>query len=1041
MSPKQPFADAVARQGALWRLLWVLERQEAIDADESNNSAHTDDQHIIKRKVKGWALMESLSSTPSVASKLMESSGWLELLGILVGYAKFSKMFAARVGAAKTLSRLLWDPRTGPTTGKGHEECCKDESSRTRTPIELDAYTLYFSAPLLQRFLPPTLVVRLKEEGPDVMLKLFDGESDTPELIWDSSMRAELRSVLGEQLDECLAKNRAEGDDIFSLQANVHVNYKKLADELFIGGVYVSRFLKEPTYNLRDPTTFLEMIMQRWTHEIQIYFNSDLAGEEKKSTSSALVDANQDILQLVTSACVYLCKVRAPLCDKLGQWGYMERSMTFLDEILGRELYGSPLLSVVRLLHVSANRMTNVESICVAGGSDGKCSIVDYTIRSIGRESLHPDTAFILEMLKRVFTIALGDVKAAKKAKGGNNSGNFSAQLNQHVPAYAMAMAPSPAPGTEPVGKHQGFGNSEYILSLSAYAMAPSPAPGEGYVQRGKVNVGEDPLGMFGGNNSGPMQGTQPQMSMSQSGYLPQQPGQFQSNGHFYSGVQPQQNQMPTQQQIQRPMGGPPFQHQPLQQGSSSGQYSSQMSQSQQSGSGQMGNSYLSRSAGTASSLSNSGLMQGYDAYGRPQTPQGSVYGRPQTPQSSASFGQSTQQSTFAQQPSSFNSVEAQQQPSSSMLQPQQPSYQQRQQQMQQQQQAQNPQPMPQQQSGLYQSPQPPHQAGYQQQQQQQQRQQQPAAQIQQQTPHGQMMSQQQQQPQSQMPNQQQQGVMQPQQQSVMQSQQPSMMQPQQPSMLQPQQPSMLQPQQPSMLQPQQPSMMQPQQQAQAPQFQQQQQAPQQFQNQAQWPQQVQGGLQQQQQQVPQSSQFPSQQPQQGQQQQFQVETVLDDGAGQQFQQTMAEAAPPPMPQYRPTAMAGSGIDARTTEDPKVEAEQKAVSSGGAPGAANGRVALLQAALVNDLPKFLLEGVLENPAIHKVKDPAATKVHTVDLLKLLTENPGYGMKFQLILDEMPAWKNYKSQDHSLFITGSEQKADYFLTDGSSGEPTKMLTQG
>jgi hypothetical protein len=54
-------------------------------------------------------------------------------------------------------------------------------------------------------------------------------------------------------------------------------------------------------------------------------------------------------------------------------------------------------------------------------------------------------------------------------------------------------------------------------------------------------------------------------------------------------------------------------------------------------------------------------------------------------------------------------------------------------------------------------------------------------------------------------------------------------------------------------------------------------------------------------------------------------------------------------------------------------------------------------------------------------------------------DPGYGLKFRLILDEIPAWKKYKSQDHSLFITGSEQKADYFLTDGDK-EPAKLLTE-
>ena len=117
MSPKQPFADAVAKHGALWRLMWVLERPEATEI-ATTESIGTEDQEIIRRKVKGWALMESLSSSPSIAVKLIESSCWLELLGILVGYAKFSRMWAARVGAAKTISRLMWDPQTGPSAGR-----------------------------------------------------------------------------------------------------------------------------------------------------------------------------------------------------------------------------------------------------------------------------------------------------------------------------------------------------------------------------------------------------------------------------------------------------------------------------------------------------------------------------------------------------------------------------------------------------------------------------------------------------------------------------------------------------------------------------------------------------------------------------------------------------------------------------------------------------------------------------------------------------------------------------------------------------------
>lgn len=142
---------------------------------------------------------------------------------------------------------------------------------------------------------------------------------------------------------------------------------------------------------------------------------------------------------------------------------------------------------------------------------------------------------------------------------------------------------------------------------------------------------------------------------------------------------------------------------------------------------------------------------------------------------------------------------------------------------------------------------------------------------------------------------------------------------------------------------------------------------------------------------------------------------------------------------YRPTPVEGIGIDARSTETPKQKAEQQILSFAGAPGSAQGRVALLQSALQCELPRFVVDDVLENPLLANVKDPAAAKVHAIELLKLLTMDPGYGLKFKLILDELPAWKKYKSQDHSLFITGAEQKTDYFLTDGDK-ETTKLLTE-
>jgi hypothetical protein len=117
LSPKQPFADSVAREGSLWRLLVVLERPEPHEG-ATDSSGIADTQKTTERKIRGWSVLEALSSSPSIATMLLSSSGWLELLGVLVGYITFTKVWTARAGAAKTLSRLLWDPTTGPLAGR-----------------------------------------------------------------------------------------------------------------------------------------------------------------------------------------------------------------------------------------------------------------------------------------------------------------------------------------------------------------------------------------------------------------------------------------------------------------------------------------------------------------------------------------------------------------------------------------------------------------------------------------------------------------------------------------------------------------------------------------------------------------------------------------------------------------------------------------------------------------------------------------------------------------------------------------------------------
>jgi hypothetical protein len=118
LSSKNWFANAVIVERSFWRLLQLLEQPEIDELAPIVPAADYDHIGEAKRVLKAWSVAEALSSSLAIVSEILSTTGWIELLGILVGYAEFSKVWTARVGAGKILSRLLWDPRLGTVTSK-----------------------------------------------------------------------------------------------------------------------------------------------------------------------------------------------------------------------------------------------------------------------------------------------------------------------------------------------------------------------------------------------------------------------------------------------------------------------------------------------------------------------------------------------------------------------------------------------------------------------------------------------------------------------------------------------------------------------------------------------------------------------------------------------------------------------------------------------------------------------------------------------------------------------------------------------------------
>ena len=432
LSPKQVFADAVASQNELWRIIRVLEREHPIPPpeedmtlavetgedqdpegtrpgvgqdssdrvlDEEFNVLETPSDHD-----RVWEILESLSSSPSLGARLINSGAWIELLGIMVGYRNFTKAWTARVGAAKLTSRLLWTPETGPLI-----------------------------SPLLYKFLPNALVSMLKDEGAEAMLRVFDKESELPDLIWDAEMRGELRKGVREILDDLMRMRDAKAagdacpsddDGDFTLPPTFSVRYPKLRDELYIGGTYVRLFLKEPSFKLRDPNWFLESLLLRWMQELNAFTgdrtnntsSNDGSTNDDETTGNELISSQADTLEQITSAAVCLCKLQPHLCNKLAEWGYIGKAIAFIHRAVALKLTGSPLLSAVRLLHVAASDRENIEAMASVGDAYGKGGLVDGILCAIDGDPLHKDTAFMIETLEKVFVAALGGLDSAEFA-------------------------------------------------------------------------------------------------------------------------------------------------------------------------------------------------------------------------------------------------------------------------------------------------------------------------------------------------------------------------------------------------------------------------------------------------------------------------------------------------------------------------------------------------------------------------------------------------------------------------------------------------
>ena len=181
-----------------------------------------------------------------------------------------------RMAAAKLLNRM-----------------CNDEKEGPKVILEL------------RRFMPTVLVMKIKDQV-EIVCAQFDSEHETPEIIWTGHMREQLRQVVE---DYTYQWNQAIWDEKeFALPRGFHMQYPELAQELFVGNIYIRLYLKEPKFVLRDPKESLDGCLKMFFVEAK-YELDRLQGKEVKRNEEEdkYVDATQpdnlkeNVLSTVTS--------------------------------------------------------------------------------------------------------------------------------------------------------------------------------------------------------------------------------------------------------------------------------------------------------------------------------------------------------------------------------------------------------------------------------------------------------------------------------------------------------------------------------------------------------------------------------------------------------------------------------------------------------------------------------------------------------------------------------------------------------------------
>uniref|UniRef100_A0A7N0V2R9 J domain-containing protein n=2 Tax=Kalanchoe fedtschenkoi TaxID=63787 RepID=A0A7N0V2R9_KALFE len=150
----------------------------------------------------------------------------------------------------------------------------------------------------LRTLLTPKLASMLKDQPPKDLLSRLNSNLESPEIIWNSSTRAELLKYVDDQRENQGPDGSYELKDIGTFA------YKALSKELYVGHVYLRVYNDQPDFELSEPEAFCAALLDFISSLLQSaslsnvpnFESVELAVEHSESNGYDSVDAKQLVI-------------------------------------------------------------------------------------------------------------------------------------------------------------------------------------------------------------------------------------------------------------------------------------------------------------------------------------------------------------------------------------------------------------------------------------------------------------------------------------------------------------------------------------------------------------------------------------------------------------------------------------------------------------------------------------------------------------------------------------------------------------------------